>query len=355
MRTRLPILGVAALLLALNIVGANAQSATTVRVNCNRRDSIIDAIERHRNVQELIVEIEGMCRENVILTRDRVILRGTSPATDGIQAVANTSQIDAALWVRGAHLVTVENLKLTGGFTGLLATDVNTPWLTLINSRLESNSAYGMVLENSLVLGQDTVLHDNGNSSAGVFAGSRLQCVRCTMSDPRGTGPLGSIRNNIIVFQDSSILLTETTLINGGIGGTGANLLLIDSTIGGNIGAAQQSHLNMTRGQLNGLLQVNQNSGAILFGVSQSAGPPSPNVVDDSSFVKVGDAPPASGGPPSIPSSLFGFNLRNFSNFSLFQNSQINGNLNCQQGANAFCGNPAKVGGTSNCGLCPKP
>lgn len=354
MRIRLPILGLAVLLLAINILGANAQSATTVRVNCNRRDSISDAIERRRNVQELVVEIEGMCRENVILTRDRVTLRGTNPATDGIQAVANTNQIDAALWVRGAHMVTVENLKLTGGFTGLLATDVNTPWLRVVNSRLESNGTYGLVLENSLVLGEDTVLHDNGSLSAGVFAGSRLQCVRCTMSDPRDT-PVGGIQNNILAFQDSSIFLVETTLTNGGISGTGANLLLIDSTIGGAIRAVQQSHLNMTRGQLNGSLQVIQNSGANLLGVSQTPTIPTPNVVDDSSFVKIGDATPATGGPPSIPSSLFGFNLRHFSNFSLLQNSQITGNLNCQQGANAFCSNPAKVSGTSNCGLCPKP
>lgn len=355
MKVRLHIVGAMALLLTLNVLCAEAQNTATVRVNCNRRDTITDAIERRRNVQELIIEVEGMCRENVIITRDRVTLRGTNSTTDGIQAVVSATQIDAALWVRGAHQVTIENLKITGGFTGVLATDVNLPWLTIRNSRLEGNAAYGLVLENSLVLGEDLTLHANGSINTGVFASSRLNCVRCTLSDPVGGGPLSVPPDNVLALLDASLFFAETNLTNGGINATGANLSLVDSTVGGNLRLSQQGVLNMTRGQLGGSLVVNQNSGAILLGVTQPVAPATPNTLDDSSFVRLADASPIGGGPPSLPASLFGFNVRNFSNFSLLNTSQVNGNLNCSLGANAFCINPLKVSGTSNCGLCPKP
>ncbi|MEW6128690.1 MAG: hypothetical protein AB1757_16745 [Acidobacteriota bacterium] len=71
--------------------------------------------------------------------------------------------------------------------------------------------------------------------------------------------------------------------------------------------------------------------------------------------LRIGDASPASGNSPGIASALPGFNLCNFSNGSLLQTSQINGNVNCAQGVNKFCANPAKVSRISNCGLCPKP
>ncbi|MBI2835747.1 MAG: hypothetical protein HYX76_15105, partial [Acidobacteria bacterium] len=84
----------------------NAQTSATVKVKCAQGDSINKAIGQHPNAESLVVEISGMCSENVVVTRDRVTLRGTDPAGDGIQAALNASQIDAALWVKGAHLVT---------------------------------------------------------------------------------------------------------------------------------------------------------------------------------------------------------------------------------------------------------
>jgi hypothetical protein len=97
-----------------------------------------------------------------------------------------------------------------------------------------------------------------------------------------------------------------------------------------------------------------QSTSAQLNGVTQTPGALR-NGVNNSSFVGIADASPATGGPPSIASDVRGFNLNNFSNLSLFQTSQVSGNLNCSSGGNAFCAMPANVSGTSNCGLCPKP
>src|SRR5688572_12526718 len=125
--------------------------AATEKVDCSKGESINKALSKHQGAGSLVVELTGMCQENVVVTRDRVTLRGTDPATDGIQAVGNVEQTDAAVWVRSAQLVTLENLKLTGGFTGLLATDTNVPFLLVINCRLDGNVQWGAQLEAALL------------------------------------------------------------------------------------------------------------------------------------------------------------------------------------------------------------
>jgi hypothetical protein len=339
--------------------GAGAVAAQTiVKVDCTKNKSINEALKQSLNSQSLIIEIKGMCTENVVVTRDRVTLRGIDPAIDGIQADSNATQIDAALWVRGAHQVVVENLKLTGGFVGLLATEASTPSIRMVNCRSEGNAAYGVVLEGSLLEAEDTVLTSNGNVNAGVFQSSRFACVRCTLSDPLGSGALGGLRNNILALTGPSVLLFESTLTNGGIQLTNALLQISDSTIDAHAPdaslSAAQSIINLTRVQVGGLMRFNQSSNGALQGVTQFRSE-TPNVVDANSFVRIANASPATGGPATIPSTIMGFNLQDFSSGSLLQTSQISGNINCGSGANAFCANPANVSGTSNCALCPKP
>lgn len=355
MNTRLFTLAIAAILIASVAISVNAQTSATVKVKCSSGQSINTALKQHPNAKSLIVEIEGMCSENVIVTRDNVTLRGTSPASDGIQAIASTTPTDVGLWVRGAHQVNIENLKLTGGFAGLLATEVSTTNLEIVNCRLEGNRAHGALLEYALIEAEDTVFASNGNVNAGVFS-SRLACTRCTFSDPLGNGALGTRRENVLA-QRSTVLLFESELANGAINLLQTFLGITDSTISAHAPDASvfgsQSIFNLTRVQVTGPMRFNQSSNAVLLGVTQSGS--GPNVVDENAFVRIGNASPVTGGPPSIPSNVLGFVLRNFSNFSLTQTSQISGNLNCAAGGNAFCTTPANVSGTSNCALCPKP
>ena len=335
------------------------KSSGTVTVDCNKGESINQALTKSPHVRNLTVEISGLCHENVVVTRDHVTLHGTDPAHDGIQADLSAEITDVALWVRQAQLVTVENLKLTGGFSGLLVTNVTLDSLRLINCRLESNGAYGAQLQNALVVAQDSTLSTNGNINAGVFGGSRFQCTGCTLADPQGTGALGTIRANAFAFTANRVLLTNCTLTNGGITSDDSLILLTDSSISGFGSGAQtifafgSSSVALTRVQVTGSMVFNQGANAQLLGVTQTSS--LINQMDDSAYVRIGDASPAVGGPPSIPSMVKGFTLRNFSKATLLQTSQITGNLNCIQGADAFCSTPTNVSGTSNCSLCPKP
>lgn len=193
-------------LLAFGASAAIAQTTATVNVDCSKGKSINKALDQHKNAQSLIVEIEGMRHENVVVTRDSVTLRGANPATDGIQAVANATQIDAALWVRGAHQVVDENLKLTGGFAGLLATEVSTP--SLISS------------SNAVLLG---VTHFRSETPNVVDANS---FVRIADASPATGGP-ATIPSAVMGFSltnFSSGSLVQTSQTNGNVTcGSGAN------------------------------------------------------------------------------------------------------------------------------------
>lgn len=336
---------------------ASAQTTASVKVDCGHGQRISTALGQHPNAQNLTVEIQGMCNENVVITRDGVTLTGTDPMSDGIQAATNTTPIDAALWVRSAHQVTVQNLKLTGGFAGLLATETSTPHLRVVNCRLEGNTNYGVTLESSLLQAEDTVFTSNNFINAAAFLGSRFQCTRCTLSDPGG-GIGQNIRTNLLAFRGADVVVANTTFANGGVSSQGATVIILDSTISG-FGPSgpsvtdNQGTVNLIRVQVSGPMQFLSGSNSSLSGVTQTS--TIPNSLASSAFVRVSDASPVTGGPPSIPSNVLSFILRDFSNLSLTQTSQITGNLNCAAGANAFCVNAGNVSGSSNCALCPKP
>ena len=343
-------------------VVARAPTATE-KVNCGKGESINKALARHPGAAALVVEVSGMCRENVVVTRDRVTLRGSDPATDGVEATADAEQTDAAVWVRDAQLVTIENLKLTGGFSGLLASNVGVPFLRLKNCRLEGNNQWGAQLELALLDAVDTTFGPNTRFSVGAFNGSRFGCAGCTLT----LAPDSTTRDNILALGGSQVILFETSLVNGGINAGNSSVNLTDSSVQAFPGASAvvagaSSSLGFARTQVEGSFRLSTGTTANLAGVTQTVGPVPgpPNFAEDGAFVKIGSAPPPCPTPPCPPgpfihSNVLGFNLSNFANLSLIGPAQLTGNINCIFGANAFCQFPANVNGTANCQLCTKP
>lgn len=333
------------------------QSSTTVRVKCDQGDSINSALSKQQNALSLVIEVSGICHENVVVNRDRVTLRGTDPARDGVNAVQNTDFIDAAVWIREAHRITVENLKLTGGFSGLLATNVSTPVLRVINCRMEDNRV-GMLVQSSIVEASNSTLGPNDGVNAEVFLGSRLACLNCTLADPQVGAPSGANKTNVIVSA-SRLVLNQSTLTSGGIQSDQAVVIVSDSDLEAaasnlvGLSTTGGSTVSLTRVQLTGQMVFNQKTSVQLFGVTQlpgTLGTP-PNQANHNTFVRVATAPSATG---SVVSDVGAFVLNDFTNLALLDASKVAG-LGCNSGSNAFCSNPANVTGTSNCGLCPKP
>jgi hypothetical protein len=350
-------------LLSNPIRPAAAQAPATEKVNCQKGESVNKALAKQTGAAALVVEISGTCHENVVVTRDRVTLRGTDPDADGIQAVSNVEQFDAAVWVRDAQFVTIENLKLAGGFTGLTATGANLPFLRMLNCRVEDNVQFGIQLEVTLLTAEDTTIGPNTRFNVGAFAGSRFECRGCDITTP----PTSTTRDSLFIATGSQLLLFDSTLTGGSINVGNSSVSVVDSSLAAfptpgsaSVLANGSSTVNLTRTQVEGPMRFGQGSTAQLFGVTQTPGSspgPTPNLVDDSAYVKIGNAFAAvpAPGPPPIASNVLGFNLSNFANVSLLQTSQVTGNINCSLGANAVCPISANISGTANCGLCTKP
>ena len=346
------------LLFPASSVTNSEKLTTTVKVDCTKGDEINKALLSNLQAQKLTIEITGMCHENVVVTRDGVTLHGTDPANDGIQAVANTEVTDAALWVRSARLVTVENLTLTGGFSGLLASNANLPVMVITNCRLMGNNTFGLHLQNSVANAADTTFESPVNSvPVGLFIGSRLGCTHCTL-----TAPASGVTPAINVVNSTALFFNQSTLTGGPVRAEGSSVTISDSSIDvsalnvPSVNSISETALILTRVQITGRLFFGQGSNAALNAVTQSTLTGQPNQANFGSHVVVGSAgQPPPGGPPNINSSLGPFDLNNFANLVLSQGSTIDGDLVCRSGSDAFCSNPAGVLGATNCGKCPKP
>ena len=90
-------------------------SAKTAKVDCFKGKSINAVLKAHKNVDELIIEIDGICDEDVLVQRDNVTLLGinldgSGDPTDGIRAVSTDvvpPTFGVALLIRDAVNVTV--------------------------------------------------------------------------------------------------------------------------------------------------------------------------------------------------------------------------------------------------------
>lgn len=99
----------------------------TVDVNCADGDTISQALERP--AVELTILVSGTCTENVFITRDNVILRGTTldEGDPTAEIVAASTDLEApsfgvVVYVAGAQTVRIEDLKIRGGRWGIAVT-----------------------------------------------------------------------------------------------------------------------------------------------------------------------------------------------------------------------------------------
>src|SRR5712691_11791438 len=110
MNRRLPLVASVTFAAAFGAAHSAAARPVRVRVDCDRGERIRAALRR--SADELVIEVRGMCDEDVLVERDKVTLHGASPDRDGIRSTLSGAH--AALMLRRSHDVVVENLKLTG-------------------------------------------------------------------------------------------------------------------------------------------------------------------------------------------------------------------------------------------------
>lgn len=100
-------------LIAVGLLPTASAQSITMTVDCNRGEKIATALQRGDFRQPLVINVRGTCREFLNITRANVTLRGTPEAE--IMAPDNAHDLVTV----SADKVTLENLTLTGGLTGL--------------------------------------------------------------------------------------------------------------------------------------------------------------------------------------------------------------------------------------------
>ncbi len=340
-------------ILILHLVAGIALGGASkvVAVDCGKGDSIQKALED--KAPDLVVEIRGICQEEVVIRRDNVTLRGADPANDGVRALDPDRPWGAAVLVREARNIGVENLSFSNGWNGLRASNTRRI-LRAANCRFVDNSVYGLAAIGSAVNVADGYFDGNHSGAIAASESALVTCDRCTMLSSQGT----SDEVAISVDYGSTVFLSDNSLVEGEVGATinrGSHLRMIDSKIDATLDAVDVvngSQALIFFSQLGGALFVNRNSLLQLESVQQFSNPLEENdVFHDSSLLARGRA--------DNPTSLMGrLTIGPLSRGTLLANSVNQGDLSCDalNLANFACPDPNLITGTtSGCGGCVKP
>jgi len=186
-------------------------SVATIRVDCDDGDSINEALEKKPG-SRLTVLIDGVCTENVVITRSNVILAGANPLpnpgpTDKIQGDpgADPSLVASGslVLIQGAENVTVRDLIITGGTgAGIWIVDSGLQEAVVVfNCELTNNWRRGLRLSRGIAFVIDTVasgnFSDDGPGNAPIGRGfeagpyASLTCRGCISMDNHA--PLGGL------------------------------------------------------------------------------------------------------------------------------------------------------------------
>ncbi len=331
---------------ALLAGGAAAQGPglKTFTVDCAAGDSINQVLAR--NAGALIVNVVGLCVEDVVIQRDRVTLRGADPAADGIQAATLTDRFGAALLIRRARYVRVENLTLSGARRAGLRIEDSRREIEIVNCRIENNQEFGIVMAAASAVGTDLVVTGNGFVGVGISEAALLQCDNCTIADNPGPGQGTGLM---------SVLASQLRL-NGGL--VSARLpvwvrssafgILTDTTVVGRIAlrADQSGDITFNRGTVDGSLSLSGDSQITLLSAQQISNPTGFNTATGGSLLTVGTL----GG--WAPATVVGTTYFEEFSHGVFRRGTSVGALTCVSGADAQCeGSVARA--ASSCSSCP--
>jgi parallel beta-helix repeat protein len=208
---RRTVLAALAALTAIGMLPDAAAQSNTFTVDCNRGQRIATTLEQGDFRKPVVINLRGTCREFVTITRANVTLRG-DPAAE----IVAPNRLSDLLTI-SADRVTLENLTLTGGLTGL------------------SQNAPTFVARN-------VVIQDTGDIGVRVRVGD-ARLIGCTVQRAGGVG-VSVVRGGSVVLSGGSQVLNSA---KAGISAAGNSLVnVVGSTV---TGSGEQGVLLMANSQ----------------------------------------------------------------------------------------------------------
>ena len=187
---------------------------TTTAVDCTKGKRIQDAIDQTDG--PLVVEVHGICQENVRIERQRVTLRGQDPATDGIRGVVASPQ-PAALEIHHVDGAWVENLSISDGpalGVGLWFSRVG-----MENCRIERNGGSGLfAVADSFLSASGLTVSENAATGITALQGGEVFCQGCDAVDNVNWAGR-AIRGGVLTYLDS-VVSGARGLLAIGVGGS---------------------------------------------------------------------------------------------------------------------------------------
>jgi parallel beta helix pectate lyase-like protein len=311
-------------------------------VDCTKGDSLQTAIDK--SLDGDVIEVRGLCNENVKVLRKRLTLHGLDPLTDGIAGVAATPPTNAALEVWYSDNLRVENLSFvhpTGHGLGLWYSAAEA-----LNCRMVGNPRSGIhVSVSSFLNATELTLSDNGQSGLSVQRNASGFCRGC------------QVHNNTAAAATAntgSILSLLDSVVTGLRGVRAFNNSYADIDCVSEDNPAYSCSLNVTRtagaafsnstaamfgaGPFAGQLQAGDHGEILVYGSQQTStglgpsGNPLPNVLDAFSTL-LADPSPENG----LESQLAGHTVvSTFSRALLRSATTVNGTLACDSAGDAW-------------------
>ncbi len=172
-------------------------------VKCDKGKTIAKALKKGNKRKPLVIIVRGTCKENVLITRDDVTLRGDKDVGGTVEA-ANPD--DHTILIRGARRVELDNLTVKGASNA---------------SGVEGSQGA------SFAVAYNSVIRENRNGVV-VSRGSRGTIEESTVAD--------NSRDGVLVFAATAFVSNSTIESNGRVG--------INVTQGGTINLRGNDVLN---------------------------------------------------------------------------------------------------------------
>lgn len=171
---------------------AAVNAGKPVTVDCAKKDSIQQAIDQNPN--GTVIEVHGLCIENVRINHKEVTLRGASPATDGIRTLTSTP----ALTIVHSDSTTVENLSFND--SPATAVQIGGESQVFLNDCVVSNN------NTTDAFVQATNLTVSGNRQPAMRAqrGAFFFCLACDFSGNLGFAAVAT-RGGLLSLLDSTV------------------------------------------------------------------------------------------------------------------------------------------------------
>jgi hypothetical protein len=174
-----------------------------ITVDCAKGDSVQEAIDNHSGT--IVVEVRGLCIENVSIENRNVTLHGLSAANDGLQS-PNTSP---ALLVNDSNDTRVENLSLSNNPGAAL--QILDSFVVLTNCVANNNNTATGPGSTAIIASTDSFLDatnltmaNNQRNAVAVQRGANFFCHGCDFTNNVGFAATAS-RGGLLSLLSSTV------------------------------------------------------------------------------------------------------------------------------------------------------